>query len=170
MVLVVERCGREAAGLVATIGQIEVSPGAANMVPGQAAFTVDVRSAVDGTRRRGVREIEREFRAIARRRELTLKLTETYNENTATCDQRFMRQLTASAERIGASSCGLPSGAGHDGIVMARICPISLLFVRRMGGSSRQPDVSVKPDDIEIATRVLLDFLQHASPNGRNLA
>ena len=170
MVLAIEAIAKVTAGLVATVGQIAVVPGAVNAVPGQAAFTLDIRSPMDRTRRSGVLEIEKQLKSIARRRHITVKVVETYNEKAVTCDQRLIRHFTEAADRIGVPSIGLPSGAGHDGLAVSKLCPIGMLFVRCKGGVSHHPDESVKADDVEIATRVLLEFLDQLSPNGRTLA
>ena len=112
----------------------------------------------------------RSLKSIARRRHITVKVVETYNEKAVTCDQRLIRHFTEAADRIGVPSIGLPSGAGHDGLAVSKLCPIGMLFVRCKGGVSHHPDESVKADDVEIATRVLLEFLDQLSPNGRTLA
>ena len=170
MVLAIETIGRGEAGLVATVGQIAARPGAVNVVPGEVIFSIDVRSPIDGTRRSGVRQIERDLRAIARRRQCGVQLAETYNEKAVTCDQRFIRHFSAAIERAGGNATGLPSGAGHDGLAMAQLCPIGMLFVRCKGGVTHHLSESVKPEDIEVATRVLIDFLGHLSPSGRTIA
>lgn len=170
MVLAVERTARDTAGLVATVGRIEAMPGAVNVVPGGAEFTIDIRSPVDRTRRFGLRHVEQELRAIARRRQLTVKLVETYNEPSATCDQRIIRHFTTAAERMGQPEFGLPSGAGHDGLAMVKLCPIGMLFVRCKGGISHHPEEAVKADDVEIATRTLMAFLERFSTTGRTIA
>ena len=54
----------------------------------------------------------------------------------------------------------LPSGAGHDAAMMARICPVAMLFIRCKGGVSHHPDESVKTGDVQIALDVMVDFLQ----------
>lgn len=170
MVLAVEAVARETAGLVATVGRIAAVPGAVNVVPGDVNFSLDVRSPVDRTRRGGVQEIDKRFRTIARRRQLTVKLIETYNEKAVVCDQRLIRHISAATERAGFPTIGLPSGAGHDGLAISRLCPIGMLFVRCKGGVSHHPDEAVKAEDVEIATRVLLEILDKFSPDGRTLS
>lgn len=170
MVLAIEEVGRNTNGLVATVGQITASPGAINVVPGHVTFSLDVRSPMDRTRRTGLQEIDRRLRAIARRRQVSVKLNEFYNEKALACDQRLIHQLTAAAEALRVPTIGLPSGAGHDGLAISRLCPVGMLFVRCKGGVSHHPDEAVKADDVEIATRVLLEFLGKVAPTGRSLA
>jgi allantoate deiminase len=170
MVLAVEAIARDMPGLVATVGRIEALPGAVNVVPEEARFTIDVRSPVDRNRRNGYGEIERRFRAIARRRQLTVKMNETYNQKAVECDQRLIRHLTAAAEKVAGSVIGLPSGAGHDGLAIGRVHPIGMLFVRCKAGISHHPDESVKSEDVELAARALVAFLVDFAPDGRTLA
>ena len=170
MVLAIEKIARDSTGLVATVGQIGVFPGAVNVVPGEVSFSIDIRSPIDQTRRMGIRQIDRELRAIARRRHCTVLLTETYSEKAMTCDHRFIRQFSSAIEHAGGTATGLPSGAGHDGLAMAQLCPIGMLFVRCKGGISHHPAESVTSADVEIAARVLIDFLQQISPTGRSIA
>jgi allantoate deiminase len=169
MILSIEATARATAGLVATVGQISASPGAVNVVPGVCQFTIDMRSPVDTTRRNGLRQIERDVKAIARRRQCTVQFTATYNENAAVCDRRFIRLFSDAIERAGFNATGLPSGAGHDGLALAGLCPIGMLFVRCKGGVSHHPDELVSPDDVDVATRVLIDFLQTLSASGRSI-
>ena len=170
MVLAVEAIARARNGLVATVGQIHALPGAINVVPGAVELSLDIRSPVDSTRRTGVREIERELRAIARKRHVSVRMHETYNERTVTCDQRFMRHLSAAIEGRGLEVCMLPSGAGHAGVALSKLCPVGMLFVRCKGGISHNPAEAVKPDDVEVAARALIDFLEHVAPGGRSIA
>lgn len=170
MMLAVEQVGRATAGLVATVGEAIVFPGTANVVPGLVNLTLDIRSSVDRVRRQGVQEIERLMKAIARRRGLTVKLFESHDEKAVTCDQRLIRHFTTAAEAVGAPTIGLPSGAGHDGLAISKLCPVGMLFVRCKGGISHHPDEAVMAEDVEVATRVLLQFLSDLSPNGRNLS
>lgn len=170
MVLAVEAIARDTPGLVATVGHIVASPGAVNVVPGEARFTIDIRSPVDRNRRHGCREIDKQFRAIARRRQLTVKLNESYNEKAVECDPRLIRQLTAAAEKVAGPVIGLPSGAGHDGLAVSKLCPIGMLFVRCKGGISHHPEESVKAEDVELAVRALLEFLGALAPDGRTLS
>ncbi len=170
MLLAIEDVARSTAGLLATVGKFSTKPGSMSTIADQVDFWVDFRSSVDGVRRGGGREIDKRLRAIARLRRLNFKSTEMVNEKAVACDQRLIRHLSSAAERVGVPWIGLPSGAGHDGLAMSRLCPVGMLFVRCKGGISHQPEESVKVEDIEAAIRVLLEFLSKFSPNGRTLS
>jgi allantoate deiminase len=77
-------------------------------------------------------------------------------------------QLECSVKAVQGQSVSLVSGAGHDGVVMSALTPVAMLFVRCRGGLSHHPDEDASAADLEIALRVMVDFLrrmahQHAS-------
>ena len=82
----------------------------------------------------------------------------------AACAPALVERLEAAVARQGIRPCRLPSGAGHDGLAIAALCPIGMLFVRCRGGVSHHPAESITPEDADAAVRVLLDFLRHLEP------
>lgn len=161
MVLAVERIALETEDLVATVGRIETRPGAVNVIASSAIFTLDIRSPDDAVRREAIAALAREFEAIARRRNVTVEKVRSYNEPAVTCDPAIVSALATSVERIGIAPRLLPSGAGHDGLAMAALCPIGMLFLRCKGGISHNPAESITPADAGIAVAVLADFLRN---------
>ena len=76
-------CRSDDGGLVGTVGYINAAPGATNVIPGQASFTIDMRAPTDMHRKRAVAEIVRRLEAIAERRSLQLQLDVTHDNRTA---------------------------------------------------------------------------------------
>ncbi|WP_348771421.1 allantoate amidohydrolase [Azospirillum sp. SYSU D00513] len=168
MVLAVEATALETPDLVATVGRIAAEPGAVNVIPSRAVFTIDARSSSDATRRAGLDAITGRLRAVAARRGLDLSL-ETGHEATATaCAPGLIRQLESAVERCGFRPLRLASGAGHDAMAVAAAMPVGMLFVRCRGGISHHPAESITAEDAGTAVAVLLDFLRHFDPS--NLA
>ena len=163
MTCTLERLAHDTPGLVATVGHVEVRPGAVNVIPGQAAFTVDIRNPDDGVRKTAIGTMRERFAEIATRRGVTLDLEEFYAEAAAPCAPVFRAGLARSVRNRGVRALELPSGAGHDGLAMAGLCPIGMLFVRCAGGISHNPAESVTEGDIEVALDVLIDFLRNLS-------
>jgi allantoate deiminase len=159
MVLAVERVGRETEDLVATVGCIEVSPGAVNVIPSGAHFTLDIRSASDSVRGAAIARLEQEFAAIAKRRGVEHEIVRFYDEAAATCAPWLIEQLEAAVVSAGYRARRLPSGAGHDGLAMVALCPIAMLFVRCKGGISHHPAESITAEDADVSVRVLIEFL-----------
>ncbi len=166
MILTAEAIARDHAGdaMVATVGRVEARPGAANIVAGVARFTLDLRSASDTARTAAVERFERESRAIADRRRLGLAIDPIHTIRTTPCDTKIQEQLAAAVSVRGARPIKLPSGAGHDGLMMSKLCPIGMLFVRCKGGVSHNPAEYATPQDIGVATAALIAFIEKFKP------
>jgi allantoate deiminase len=166
MILAAEVIARDHAGdaMVATVGRIEARPGAANIIAGVARFTLDLRSASDTARTEAVERFERESRAIADRRKLGLAIDPIHTIQTTPCDAKIQEQLAAAVSVRGAKPIKLPSGAGHDGLMMSKLCPIGMLFVRCKGGVSHNPAEYATPQDIGVATAALIAFIEKFKP------
>jgi allantoate deiminase len=72
-------------------------------------------------------------------------------------DASLIARLEEAVADAGVSVRRLPSGAGHDAVAMARLCPVAMLFVRCKGGVSHNPAESITVEDADIAARILLD-------------
>jgi allantoate deiminase len=157
--LVAERIGREG-DLVATVGQFEPYPGAMNIIPGRVRMSLDLRAAVDEARRAAVRRFEDEVRIIAKRRHLGIEIDLIHELATTPCDAKLQSQLAAAIEATGGKPERLPSGAAHDGVMMAKLCPFAMLFIRCKGGVSHNPAEYAAPEDIGFAIAALVRFIE----------
>ena len=163
-VLAVEtRCRREA-GLVGTVGVIEASPGAVNVIPGRARFTLDLRAPEDAVRRRAAADLLAAFAVIAERRGVELRPRLVHELAAVPCAPWLMDQIDAAIAGRGIAPLRLASGAGHDGMALAAIAEIGMIFVRCRGGVSHHPDEFVSPADAATGVRVLLDFVRNFQP------
>lgn len=161
MILAIERTARASETLVATVGRIEALPGAANVIPSTARFSLDIRNPIDTLRQMAQTRLHEDFAAIAARRGVTLAIEQTYEEHAAVCDPELSDALAAAIRRAGFREKRLPSGAGHDGLAMIALCPITMLFVRCKGGLSHNPAEAITLEDAAVAIAVLLDTLCH---------
>ncbi len=161
MILSVERRAREEDELVATVGRLEVEHGAVNVIPGLTRFAIDIRASRDKRRRRAVADIAAALEAIASRRGVALKLATTHEAPAYVCDPKIVAGLTAALEAIGQKPRILPSGPGHDAMIMGQICPAGMLFVRCKGGVSHNPLESIGSEDCEIALAALMRFVRN---------
>jgi allantoate deiminase len=155
-----ELCRTDAGGLVGTVGYIHATPGATNVIPGQAHFTIDLRAPTDIHRKRAVTDIVRRIEAIAKRRNLALQLDVTHENRTVPCAPWLKAQVAEAAAAEGYPVFELPSGAGHDGMAMVDIADIAMLFVRCRGGISHHPDEHVEVADADAGARVLLRLIE----------
>jgi allantoate deiminase len=167
MILAVERRAKGAPepGLVATVGRIEAVPGAPNVIPGRVVFTLDVRSPDDTDRHKVVDDLAAALGTYAARRHVRIWIEKTYDEPAAACDPKLMAGLEAAVAQAGIAPHRLPSGAGHDAMALASLCPMAMLFVRCRGGISHNPAESITAEDAGVAVAVLLDFLRHLRPH-----
>jgi allantoate deiminase len=162
-VLAVERIGRSEADLVATVGRIRAQPGAINVVPGDAEFTVDLRAPVDAQRERAHTALRAEFAAVAKRRSLGLHIEQLQDHAVTICAPWLMAQFDRALAAEGLPPRRLPSGAGHDGIAIRAVADIAMLFVRCKGGISHNPAESIEEADAAAGTRILLRFIENFS-------
>jgi allantoate deiminase len=164
IVAVEEFCKTDDAGLVGTVGAITALPGATNVIPGRASFTLDIRAPADAHRKLAVTEIVRRIETIAKRRELALQLDVTHENRTVPCASWLKSQVTEAVAGEGFGVFELPSGAGHDGMAMIDIADVAMLFVRCRGGVSHHPAEHVEPADADAGARVLLRLIENFRP------
>ncbi len=163
-VLAVERIAAAEAEVVGTVGTIEASPGAINVIPGRVRFSVDVRAPTDAKRQHALERMRSAFADIAQRRGVTLEIRPVWEAKTAACASWLQQQLGAAIDAEGIALRRLPSGAGHDGMAMIAIADIGMLFVRCKGGISHNPAEAISEDDAAIAARVFLRFIERFRP------
>ncbi len=158
-ILAVETYCRSQEGLVGTVGQAIVAPGATNVIPGKLTFTLDVRSGSDDQRRKAVEELVLRMEAIAAERSLTCHVARIHDNRSVPCGPRISLQIANAIRRQGYAVHELSSGAGHDGMAIADICEIGMIFVRCRGGISHHPDEHVELSDVEAGAQVLFEAI-----------
>ncbi len=159
-ILFAEKFAAERGPLVATVGTVAIPSGAANVIPGEVTVSLDVRHARDAACRAAVAKLVAKAKRIARRRQLDCAWQLTMQEAATPCSTKLTTMLTESVRAVQGKSLSLVSGAGHDGVVMARTTPIAMLFVRCREGLSHHPDEFAAPRDLAVALRVVVDFIE----------
>ena len=167
MIAAIETEARGTEGLVATVGVIEAKPRAVNVIPAEVRFSIDLRAPSDVLRLGAVAALEKRLGAIAAERGLRLTLTPLHEAKATQCDEVLIAELKASLTRLGHKPRELPSGAGHDAMAVASLCPVVMLFLRCKGGISHNPVEAITVEDADAAIEVMLDFLLHYRPRGR---
>jgi allantoate deiminase len=145
----VQKTARREPGLVATVGQLHVSPGAVNVIPGEVQASLDIRHADDQAR----------VRAAARILE-GVRWTERSSQPATSMDAAMVRALCAAVKGAGHKLYGMVSGAGHDAMILAAKVPTAMLFLRSPGGISHHPDEAVRVEDVAAALAVGAHFLE----------
>lgn len=160
MVLAVERIARDdASDLVATVGTIAAAPGAANVIAGAVSFTIDVRSGDAARRDRAAAAMLDAIAGIAADRGLAVAIEPVHDLPASPCAPDLMDLMDAATVAAGQPVHRLVSGAGHDAMILADLCPTAMLFVRCRDGISHHPAEQVDPADVEIALQILLGFI-----------
>jgi allantoate deiminase len=159
-VLAVESDAASHDGVVATVGQISVQAGAANVVPGEVELSLDIRHPDDSVRVERARHLLERGQEIATRRHVDVA-SELLGENASVpCAPGLASTFAKAIEELGLQVVRLASGAGHDAVPMAAVADVGMLFIRCKGGISHNPAESVTDDDVAVAIDVLGRFLE----------
>jgi allantoate deiminase len=148
---VVERHARSTPGLVATVGGIDALPGASNVIPGEVNASLDVRHAEDSVRRASTHALLDAARRIGARRGIAVEWQQRNDQPATACDPCMVAALARAVAASGVPVHKMPSGAGHDAMILAARVPVAMLFVRSPGGVSHHPDEAVHAGDVEAA-------------------
>jgi hydantoinase/carbamoylase family amidase len=166
MILAVEAVARERSDVVATVGAMGVKPGAPNAIPGAVNFTIDLRAPVDARRLEAASAIRAGLDRIAASRRVDYELMQTHDAPATICAPWLQAQLGAAVLARTGRDFALPSGAGHDAMAMAALCPVGMVFVRCRGGVSHTPDEFLAAEDAAAGVDILTDFLRGFAVGG----
>ncbi len=155
----VEAKARQETGLVATVGKIALEPNASNVIPGVVSLSLDIRHMSNRTRSWWVKELICEATSIANRRGIEFEWVKKLEERRVDMDKHLSLELKLAVEAAGFPLKTMPSGAGHDAMVMAARVPTAMLFLRSPGGISHHPAETVLVEDVEAALHVGREFL-----------
>ena len=159
-IVAVEADARAEPGLVATVGELAVEPGASNVIPGRTVLSLDLRHGDDATREAARERLRERAAAIGAARGVTVEWSVVQETSAVACAPGLTDLLAEAVEGAGHRVARLPSGAGHDAAVMAAIAPVAMLFVRCEGGISHNPAEAVQVADIAAAIDVTGRFLE----------
>jgi allantoate deiminase len=159
-IVAVESLAQRTDGLVATVGHVDVEPNAGNVIAGAVRVSLDVRHADDSERKSAVKDLLAQAEAIAHRRSLELQCARQMDQPAVPMDERLTAFLAEATEAAGLPVKLMPSGAGHDAMVMASRVPTAMLFLRSPGGLSHHPDETVLEEDVAAALGVCRKFLE----------
>jgi len=155
----VEQYAASHAGLVATVGRVEVRPGAVNVIPGEVVASLDVRHAQDEARHTAVSALLNRAELAAGLRGVAVMATKLHEQASVPMAPHLVETLLSAAKRAGFPSGTITSGAGHDAMIMAPHIPSVMLFLRTPRGLSHHPEEDVLPQDVEAALATALEFL-----------
>lgn len=140
-------------GIVGTIGKLTVLPGAPNVIPGKVEVHLEIRGLVDDV----LDQAEAQLRAAAQAAHAAFAAVS--NKPPVQSDPRLLSAIAAACADLALPALTMPSGAGHDAMNMAALCPMAMIFVPSQAGVSHSPDEYTAPDACINGVRVLLATL-----------
>ena len=169
MVLALEEIarGRADVAMVATVGNLQAMPGATNVIPGRVTFMVDLRAMNDDRRTQSLTKFTQQIQDIARKRKLTVATEIFTDKPVMECSPALQDLLSQAIADVGCRPIRLPSGAGHDAQMMAKLCPSAMLFVRCRKGVSHNPAEHASPADMGLAIAALIRLIERFDPHVR---
>jgi len=158
-VLAVEGLPGRDTDAVATTGRLTIVPGASNIVPGYAQVAAEMRSQDAGWLSAQHAVLERALAEAAERRGVTARLRWLTGEEPVHCEPGLMAAIERAAQLIEVDHLRLPSGAGHDAVMLAAIAPVGMVFVPSQDGRSHVPEEWTDLEHIAAGTHVLAQTL-----------
>ncbi|PAB59617.1 M20 family metallo-hydrolase [Anaeromicrobium sediminis] len=146
-------------GTVATVGILNVKPGAANIVPGEVTFTVDIRSKKGDCIRSVKNRIIKCLNEEAHSSGVEIKIIEMLDVNPVKMSDQITESLENNGKSCGFSYIKMLSGAGHDAMVMASITDVGLLFVPSKNGRSHCPEEWTDYEDLQKGIEVIYNTI-----------
>jgi N-carbamoyl-L-amino-acid hydrolase len=146
-------------GTVGTVGVFSIQPGAMNVVPGSADLYVDIRGTSLESRQRVVVALENAVKDVAKARGLDIWMDETSSEEPVQMDSKVVAELKEICDERGVAWIEMPSGAGHDAMNMAKLCPTGMIFVPSKDGISHNPAEYTSMEQLMEGAEILRAFL-----------
>jgi len=159
MVLAVRDLGRSRPHHTTNVGVMAASPGSSNVIPGSAAFTVDLRAPDDRAMDALDADCAARLHRIAGEEGLEVEMERVYRMPAVPMDPALARMIRAAAREEEASAVDLPSGAGHDAMVLGRHVPAGMVFVPSRDGISHSPEELTTDEHCELGARILARVL-----------
>lgn len=158
-ILAVERIASvptpETSSVVGTVGVVEATPGALNVVPGEVTIGIDIRSISPEKKEAAAKAVREQTEKICRQRNIPYTIEELNDDPPVKLDPRMVEFLSQCCREQGKRYKQMPSGAGHDAMHWAGYTPTGMLFLPCKNGISHNPAESATLEDITGATQVL---------------
>ena len=159
VVLLVERLAQDSArgaSGVGTVGRLKISPGATNVVPGEATAWAEFRSSDEGWLQERHRELDAGVGELATSRGVDVEVDWVSAEPPIDCADGVRREIRKVVQELGCSLLELPSGASHDAAHLAQLCPMGMIFIPSKDGRSHCPEEWSEPPEVALGVAALL--------------
>ena len=145
---------------VATVGKLQVSPNGINVIPQSVTLHVDIRDIQEGPRDDLLNNIIQEAKNVAQKHKVTVEMQQNTKIQPVPIAEKLQKDLAASLKKLGMDPVHMPSGAGHDAMMLGRILPVAMLFVRSKDGVSHNPKEWSSLNDCILGVHVLKEFME----------
>lgn len=148
--------GSESGAQVGTVGHVEVSPNAVNVVPGEVKMSIEFRDLSAAKLDRLAERIRQRAAAIAASNSVSITMNRISRHDPALASKDVQRSIESAASSLRLDTRHLPSGAGHDAQIMAQLMPMGMIFVPSVGGISHSPKELTSWQDCANGANMLL--------------
>jgi N-carbamoyl-L-amino-acid hydrolase len=152
----VDALGRSGESTRATVGFVKVEPNSRNVIPGRVTFSVDLRAGTDEELARLEAGMREAANRVCGERGLELAIEQTVYYPPTPFAPECREAVRAGAERFGYPHMELVSGAGHDAVYLASVCPAGMIFVPCKDGISHNEIEDARPEHLAAGCNVLL--------------
>ncbi|MFC4320451.1 Zn-dependent hydrolase [Litchfieldia salsa] len=140
---------------VITVGRISAEPGGVNIIPSEVEFTIDLRDLSMEVLQKVEKQLHEEISIVCNTREIEFVIEDLHRLPSAICSDALKGAIYDSVSELGIKPIELPSGAGHDAMIMSRASEMGMIFVRSKDGISHNPKEWSDKEDLGIGAEVL---------------
>ena len=151
---------------VGTVGRIELSPNLVNVVAARATFTVDLRNTDEAALQLAEARVAELVQRVCATENIDMASRRLARFEPVDFDPAIVALVEGKARGRGFSCRRMPSGAGHDAQMLARICPTGMIFVPSARGLSHNVAEYTSPQDIDAGAKVLVDVVLDLAGRG----
>jgi N-carbamoyl-L-amino-acid hydrolase len=155
IVLALEAICKASAGMVGTIGKMDVFPNALNVIPGLVNIGMELRCLDEEIIKDAIKKFKLDLENIQHSRGIEIMCDTWTSSQKVIFDEALVTLASATCDKLEIPYLLLPSGAGHDAGHLARITPAGMIFVPSKGGRSHCPEEWTDFDHIGRGTELL---------------
>jgi len=141
---------------LATVGAVRLSPNLVNVIAQKAVFTVDLRNTDATALAQAERDVHTYANSVAQAEGVSISARTLARFEPVAFDPALVDLVEQQAQALGCSYQRMPSGAGHDAQMLARVCPSAMIFVPSVGGLSHNVNEHTDPADLQRGAQLLL--------------
>lgn len=150
---------RYAGHQVCTVGKVDLFPNLINVIPAKAVMTLDVRNTEEEILQRAENEITEFITSLALEENVAITSRQLARFEPVVFHPQVIDLVESAAMALAPSVTRMPSGAGHDAQMFARVCPSAMIFVPSVEGISHNPAEFTSPQDLVLGANILLQVL-----------